>query len=121
MKTNIAFFLLYNLRNVARAPYLKSRLFYCLKIAFVITDGKQTTDRGPYVPLAVASEGLKRQGVTLYGMGIGKSIDVAELAQLASAPELTFQYEGFEDLAEEVEAIKQEICEGNCIIAFLFA
>ena len=79
----------------------------------MITDGKQTKDKDPYEELDVASYGLKSEGVTVYSMGIGKSVDFAELAAIASKPEYTFQAESFAVLANEVEAIKQEICEGN--------
>ena len=91
--------------------HVNARLFY-FKIAFVITDGQQTTDKGPYIPLDAATEGLKSQGITIYSMGIGKQVNVAELAALASGYENVFLAKSFKALEGEVEGIKQEICEG---------
>ena len=79
----------------------------------VITDGKQTKDKGSFEELAVASSGLKSAGVQISGMGIGKDVDTIELAAVASDPEHVFQVDSFEDLEGIVKDIKKEVCAGN--------
>ena len=79
----------------------------------MITDGKQTKNRGRYEDLFVASTGLKATGVIIYSMGIGKSVDTKELAAMATDPQHVFSVSSFEDLQRIVNDIKKEVCKGN--------
>ena len=88
---------------------------FLLQIAFVITDGQQTTTRGPYTPLGIASQGLKDLGVAVYCMGIGAAVDLVELRAMASSPDYIFQPKNFEALDLEVEKIRSKLCEGTFI------
>lgn len=83
---------------------------------FVITDGKQTKDRGQYESLDVASSGLKSNGVFIYALGIGKSVDREELVSTASGPDFTFQANNFQALLDLVLGVKQRICKGSLSI-----
>ena len=84
-----------------------------LQIAFVITDGRQTNDRGSYEELDIASKGLKVSGVRVYGLGIGKNVDKKELELMASNPDFVTSVEDFDALGEVVEDIKTEVCKGK--------
>lgn len=46
-------------------------------------------------------------------MGIGKAVNVAELAAIATSEQNVLQAKSFRDLLPEVEGIKQNICEGK--------
>ena len=82
------------------------------QIALVITDGKQTTDKGDYELLEVASKGLKAAGVRIYSMGIGKYVNKAELVSVASHPNFVFQVEKFDSLEKLSEDVKHKFCKG---------
>lgn len=83
------------------------------QIAFVITDGKQTKDQGPYEELDVASKGLKAAGVRVYGMGIGKKVDREELELIASDPNLVMMVDDFDALKDVVDDIRTNVCKGQ--------
>ena len=72
----------------------------------------QTTDKGSYEPLNVASKGLKAAGVRIYGMGIGKHVDQVELVAMASDPEFVYQAENFDALDLISESVRQDFCKG---------
>ena len=82
-------------------------------MAFVITDGKQTKDKGLYQDLDVASQGLKNKGVTIFGMGIGTEVEKVELAAMATSDDHVFEAEGFDILLDKVGSIKNDVCEGQ--------
>ena len=79
----------------------------------MITDGQQTTDKGPFEPLEQASKGLKDAGVTVYGLGVGTDVNREELVAMASSPGFVFQAQSFQILIDEVENIKAQLCEGT--------
>ena len=87
-------------------------MYTCIQIAFVITDGKQTKDRGSYEELDVASKDLKAAGVQVYAMGIGRSVDRKELEAMASDPDFVLLVDGFGDLQDIVNGIKTDVCKG---------
>ena len=77
---------------------------------FVITAGKQTTDLGALTPLDQASACLQTKGSAVFVLGIGKSVDPAELNQIASGPKNVFTVDSFKDLKDKVHEIKRGIC-----------
>ena len=79
----------------------------------MITDGKQSIDRGPYEHLDVASEKLKQRGVDIYALGIGKNVKQAELRLMVSNQDNIFIAQNFDLLLAEVSNIKQQICDGK--------
>ena len=83
-----------------------------IQIAIVITDGKQTKT-GVYTSLAVASEGIKNKGVTVYAIGIGNGVDRNELEEIASDSEYVFTPSSFRALRTIAPLIRTEICEGT--------
>ncbi|XP_015750459.1 PREDICTED: uncharacterized protein LOC107330348, partial [Acropora digitifera] len=83
------------------------------KPVFVITAGKQTTDVGAFTPLDEASACLQTKGSAVFVLGIGKSVDRAELNQIASGPNNTFTVDSFKDLKDKVHEIKRGICTGD--------
>ncbi|XP_031565318.1 collagen alpha-1(XIV) chain-like [Actinia tenebrosa] len=55
------------------------------KVAVVITDGIQTKNRGQFLNLYEASNGLKSKDVEIYSIGVGEDIDVLGLLDMASS------------------------------------
>ena len=85
----------------------------------MITDGQQTTDKGPFEPLELASKGLKDAGVTVYGLGVGTDVNREELVAMATSPGFVFQAQSFQILIDEVENIKAQLCEGTQKVTIL--
>ncbi|KAK3741437.1 hypothetical protein QZH41_014380, partial [Actinostola sp. cb2023] len=83
------------------------------KVAFMITDGKQTRDRGRYTPLKTASGRLQAKGVRVYSMAIGSRISNDELKAVASKPEYIFKALSFRKLQSEINKIVRSLCEGK--------
>ena len=83
------------------------------QIAIVITDGKQTTDRGPYRQLTDASSGLKLKNVQVYSLGIGKDLDQKQLEDIASSKDKVFFATSFAGLAPVAQEIVQNSCPGR--------
>lgn len=80
----------------------------------VITDGQQTTDKGPYTPVKQSSQLLKNKGVLVYSLGIGPGVSTSEQSDIASKPSYVFTAPSFEDLHFRVRQILNAICaEGN--------
>lgn len=50
-----------------------------------MSDGKQTKDRGPFVPVNTAAEGLRKRGVQLIAIKMSKNADINDLAAIATA------------------------------------
>ncbi|XP_048581312.1 uncharacterized protein LOC5512067 isoform X7 [Nematostella vectensis] len=81
------------------------------KAAIVLTDGYQTTDRGPFIPMAEASRPLKDKGVHIYAIGIGTRLNRDELRDISSHPEKdVFVASSFADLQNYVQDIARGIC-----------
>ena len=78
----------------------------------MITDGNQTKT-GQYTPLTVASRGIKRKGVTVYAVGVGRAVGMAELLEIASAPEYVFTSPSFKGLQSLTSGIRRQLCGGN--------
>ena len=85
---------------------------FVLKVALVITDGKQTRDRDPITPLMEASQGMKDKGITVYALGVGKNVDRTELQKIASSEETLFTAESFKALGIVAQKIKDSLCKG---------
>ena len=56
----------------------------------------------------------------MFVLGIGKSVDRAELNQIASGPNNTFTVDSFKDLKDKVHEIKGGICTGGIFCFFAF-
>ena len=80
------------------------------QIAIVITDGKQTEDKGPFRQLADASSGLKLKKVQIYSLGIGTNLDQKQLEDIASSKDKVFIATGFAELAPVAQEIVQNSC-----------
>ena len=89
----------------------KSR-FLVPKIAFVLTDGEQTRN-GNELSLKVVSDRLKKKGVRIISIGIGKRVDKSQLTVIASSEKDVVIAESFDGLVSEVEPLFQSACKGN--------
>ena len=92
-------------------PRGKSR-FLVPKIAFVLTDGEQTRT-GNELSLEVVSDRLKKKGVRIISIGIGKRVDKSQLTVIASSEKDVVIAESFDGLVSEVEPLFQSACKGN--------
>jgi len=78
------------------------------KIAILITDG----DQNQGLPAKLASDELKKNGVEIFGIGVGSQIDKAELEKWVSTP-LSGHYFSVQSFAT-LEKILQSIVSGAC-------
>ena len=78
----------------------------------LITDGKQTRDKGPYTPPEIAADSLKDLGVIVYAIGVSKDVDTLELEKIASSPEQMVVSPSFAELAAIASSIRTSLCEG---------
>ena len=91
--------------------------FASSKVAILITDGIQTTDRGPYTDLGVAAKSLRDIGVHVYSFGIGKALDPVALSTIASyKQENVFRASNFSDLAGPAKSILASVCPSECLV-----
>ena len=79
----------------------------------ILTDGKQTRDRGPFIEPSLIAEKIKRKGVQIYSVGIGDSIDKAELNSIASDPSKVVLTESYGSLSNLADNIEELICKGT--------
>ena len=75
----------------------------------MITDGKQTETES-YTPLDEASQGIKDKGVTVYALGVTRSVNIYQLRQIASSDENVFTSATFKDLVDVVNPIVEKSC-----------
>lgn len=106
MKVELSF-LARNSILFSKLPVLLALYFFFLQIAIVITDGEQTTNKGPYTPLSIASRGLKDKNVRVYALGIGKRINRDQLNEIASSNVNIFTATSFSGLAPLAQIIVQ--------------
>ena len=86
--------------------------FLVPKIAFVLTDGEQT--RAPkQIPLDEVSDLLKKRGVRIISIGIGKRVNKNQLTVIASSEKDVVIADSFDGLVSEVEPLFQSACKGN--------
>ena len=78
------------------------------RVVLVMTDGSADDDiTGP-------SKDLKNSGVTIYGLGIGSSVNENQLKQMASVPPRDHVFKAnFHSLNLVLKQIKKEMCQGN--------
>lgn len=76
----------------------------------MITDGKQTVDKGPYTPLDKASQPLKDKGVFVYALGIGKGVEPEQLQQIATNRQGVFVAPSFDGLKPMIRTILNSVC-----------
>ena len=81
----------------------------------MITDGAQTKSgkKGPYTPLAKASQPLKDKGVDIWSIGVGKGVNRTELETIASDPKKVMIVRSFKELKPVVEELQRKACEGK--------
>lgn len=75
----------------------------------VLTDGRQTQDPDA-VPLDAASKPLKDMGVKIYSVGVGHSIDLQELRQIANDPRDVFTADSFTALLGQSQTVAARAC-----------
>ena len=98
-------------RTGAAISFAYSRLFSSSrrgrsKILIVMTDGRsQDNVRGP-------SNLLRRRGVRIFSLGIGKRYNMRQLLQMAGSRRNVFTAD-FRNLGSVVRAIKQKACKGK--------
>ena len=71
------------------------------KVLFILTDGSQTQDAGAEDPAVVAEE-LRKSGIRLIVIGIGKGVNPAELAKIAGRAENVYSAATFDELISSV-------------------
>ena len=80
------------------------------KIAFLITDGKQTED-SQALSLGKMARLIKDQRVRIVAIGVGKQVETQELMTIATNEKDVIQADTFDDLLEKVQPIAESACE----------
>ena len=82
------------------------------KIAVVLTDGKQTVTSDAQ-SLDLASAPLRKEGVYIFAMGIGKEVDRKELRLMTETDADVLVADSFDDLRNRVDKLGKSACEGR--------
>lgn len=82
------------------------------QIAMVITDGEQTQEADTK-DLKVVSEPLRRAGVQVLALGIGKSVNPDELRLMVERDEDVLLAKSFQDLLVKVNSLIKSICDAT--------
>ena len=90
------------------------------KIVIVLTDGSQTYDDDSEDPASVAGE-LRNIGYTVLAVGIGKGVNVTELADIAGGVDNVYSAATFEELIGPTFLSKVRIasCSAGMFVRFL--
>ena len=80
------------------------------KIAFLITDGKQTED-SQALSLGKMARLIKDQRVRIVAIGVGKQVETQELMTIATNEKDVIQADTFDNLLEKVQPIAESACE----------
>ncbi|XP_044176598.1 collagen alpha-1(XII) chain-like [Acropora millepora] len=83
------------------------------QIAIVITDGRQTTDQGPFSELSEASLPLKRKNIQVYSLGIGSRVNQTQLNAIASSAENVFYATSLSEITTAATALIARLCSGK--------
>lgn len=81
------------------------------KVLILLTDGSQTQDAGAEDPGDVAEE-LRKDGVKILVVGIGKGVNATELEHIAGKAENSYTATTFDDLlaGDFVKTVKEDTC-----------
>lgn len=82
------------------------------RVLIVMTDGKS------YDRVGGPANVLKRMGVRIFAMGIGRRYNYRQLLQMASSRQHVFTA-SFRTMSRVVRSIKRKACKGTCAICFL--
>lgn len=95
------------LQSVINSVFTYSRS-NAAKVVIVITDG-QSDD---VINTQHAADNAKNDGVIMFSVGVGSSIDTTELNYMASTPSCThvFTVSGY----DEIRALKEELIQSSC-------
>ena len=83
------------------------------KIAIVLTDGKQEDPNAvndPIIELDIASEPLRKKGVEVWAVGIGKEVDESELRLMVKSKKNLILPNDFNELNQKVNSFRRRIC-----------
>ena len=83
------------------------------RVGILLTDG-----RSNYPSLTKSSANLThRDDITLFAIGVGRTIDIVELDSIASPPicQHKFLLKGFQEINDLKYAIQKRTCQGKCV------
>lgn len=80
------------------------------RVAVVITDGQSNVNASLTIPSALA---LRAGGATVYAIGVGDNIIMAELLAIASSPSNVQLLDGFD--VTEFDGLRSRITDGACL------
>ena len=82
------------------------------KIAFILTDGQQSTDKnGVKASVAEAARPLIESGIRTISVGIGSEVDNKELRSMVVRDEDVIMAPNFDELTKRIQNISQFTCE----------
>lgn len=91
------------------------------KVLIILTDGSQTQDAGAEDPGDVAEE-LRRAGINILTVGIGKGINTTELAHIAGGAENVYSAATFDELIgrEFLDKVNEAGCKEGLLYKLLY-
>ncbi|XP_046846522.1 uncharacterized protein LOC124440254 isoform X2 [Xenia sp. Carnegie-2017] len=83
-----------------------------IKIAILFTDGEQTT-RGinDLIPLREAADKLRERDITVFAVGIGKSVRKDQLLEIAKTSEYIITLSSFNELEAKTRKMAKDVCQ----------
>lgn len=90
---------------------------YAPNIAIVVTDGKSSNS----IFTKLAADRIKRKGVVLFSVPVGRSVCRSEVRAMASHPKYKhiFSVDKFNALKKSTRRITKNICQGMCMLNYL--
>ena len=94
-------------------------VFPC-QILLILTDGQQTMEEGVDVDLSAATRKLSRKGVEVFVLGVGDSVNIPEMLEIAAdKDENVYLADNFDELETVVEGLVNSFCKGDSKTSFL--
>ena len=88
--------------------------YFSFQILLILTDGQQTREGDIDADLSAATRKLSRKGVEVFVLGVGDSVIIPELLEIAAdKDENVYLADNFDELETVVEGLVSSFCKGK--------
>ena len=88
--------------------------YVSFQILLILTDGQQTREGDIDADLSAATRKLSRKGVEVFVLGVGDSVIIPELLEIAAdKDENVYLADNFDELETVVEGLVSSFCKGK--------
>lgn len=91
-----------------------------MKIAVIISDGRQRNVRG-VEPLDLAAQPLHSLGTKVYVIGSGSNVDIDQLQRITHEPGNLFITRSYDDLLAQIIFVLSEISIGKVLVPICYS